>query len=111
MKTIHYAGDAILTSDALADAVVEYAASLARVEGSAELTIPVLLEDGSQSTASMLLGPASQLISTAAPSVKDSIDDADLVAEIVAATLALGPIKAEPVDSAPVGGIDELGLE
>ncbi len=111
MKTIHYAGDAILLNDELADAVVEYAAALARVGSSAELTVPVVIDDGSVSSASMLLGPASQLIATPAPGAKEAAADAELLAEIIRQTALIGAIRAEPIDSAPVGVADELGLE
>ena len=111
MKTIHYAGDAVLMNDELADAVVEYAAALARVGSSAELTVPVVIQDGSVLTASMLLGPASQLIVTPTPEAPEAAADPELLATIHRETALLGSIKAEPVDAATVTGIDELWLD
>lgn len=111
MKTIHYAGDAILLNDELADAVVEYAAALARAGSSAELSVPVVIEDGSILSASMLLGPASQLVATPAPGAKEAGADAELLTEITRQTALIGTIKAEPIDAAPVQGADEFGLE
>jgi len=111
MKTIHYAGDSILLNDELADAVVEYAAALARVGSSAELTVPVVIQDGSVGSASMLLGPASQLIATPTPEAKEAGADPELLVEITRQTALIGTITAEPIDFAPVDGIDELGLE
>lgn len=111
MKTIHYAGGEVLTSDQIADAVVDYAAALAKRETSAELTIPVILEDGSQSEASLLLGPASQLIAQPNVDPVGELVDAALVDEIAQKTAALGPIRAEPGEVAAGGGLDEFGLE
>ena len=111
MKTIHYAGDAILLNDELADAVVEYAAALARVGSSAELSVPVVIEDGSVLSASLLLGPASQLIATPTPGAKETGADPEILAEIFKQTALIGTIKAEPIDTLPVDMADELGLE
>ena len=111
MKTIHYAGGVVLTSDELADAVVDYAAALAKKGSSAELTIPVVLEDGSHSEASMLLGPASQLVAQPAVNPDGELDDDALVESVINRTAALGPIRAEPGVPTPAGGVDEFGLE
>ena len=112
MKTIHYAGDAVLLNDELADAVVEYAAALAKVGSSAELTVPVVIHDGSVLFATMLLGPASQLIATPSPEAKEAAADPELLANITREIALLGSIKAEPVDAAPQqGGVDDYGLE
>ena len=111
MKTIHYAGDTVLMNDQLADAVVEYAAALARVGSSAELTVPVVIQDGSVLSASMLLGPASQLIATPTPEAEDAAADPALLAEITRQTALLGSIKAEPIDVAQDDGTEEFGLE
>lgn len=111
MKTIHYAGDTVLMNDELADAVVEYAAALARMGSSAELTVTVVIQDGSVGSASMLLGPASQLIATPTPEAKDAAADPELLAKINREIALLGTITAEPIEFAQVDGIDELGLE
>jgi hypothetical protein len=111
MKTIHYAGDVVLTNDDVADAVVDYASALAKKGSSAELTIPVVLDDGSTSTASMLLGPASQLIAAPAPGAKEAGADPALLAEIAQAIALLGMVSAKPVDAAPMDGVDDYGLD
>lgn len=111
MKTIHYAGDSVLMNDELSDAVVEYAAALARVGSSAELTVPVVVKDGSVLSASMLLGPASQLIATPSPEAKEAGADPELLATIQRETALLGSITAEPIDAPIVRGADDLGLE
>ena len=62
MKSIHYAGDALMTGDVIADAVVRYAAALARENTSRAIDIPVRFEDGSIRVVNFLLGPASQIV-------------------------------------------------
>jgi hypothetical protein len=111
MKTIHYAGGEVLTSDEVADAVVDYAAALAKAGSSAELTIPVVLADGTTSEASMLLGPASQLVAQPAVNPDGELDDDTLVTRIVTLTAALGPARAQPSDNPNPTGLDEFGLE
>jgi hypothetical protein len=111
MKTIHYAGGEVLTSDDVADAVVDYAAALAKAGSSAELTIPVLLSDGSTSEASMLLGPASQLVAQPEPGTDVDLDDKALLIDVRDKAAALGPSRAEPTDAPMLPGIDEFGLE
>lgn len=111
MKRIHYAGDVLLTSDAVAEAVVEYAAALARAESSTELTIPVILENGMAAKASLLLGPASQLVAQPAVDPVGELDDALLVESIVERTSALGPVRAVPSAAYSPVDTDEYGLE
>lgn len=111
MKLIHYAGDVLLTSDAIAQAVVEYAAALARAESSTELTIPIVLSDGTTATASLLLGPASQLVTQPAVGPVAELDDELLVDDIIARTNALGPVRAVPAGASSVAASDEYGLE
>lgn len=82
MKLIHYAGDELITGDAIADAVLDYAAALARNEGSVTLQIPVRFPDGRKSEATMLIGPASQLVALSSESDFEEIVDDELVASI-----------------------------
>jgi hypothetical protein len=111
MKTIHYAGGEVLTSDTLADAVVDYASALARVGSSAQLTIPVVLPDGTVSEASLLLGPASQLVAQPTLDARGELENTELVAEVTRRTRALGPSKAVPTDVPAQAGLDDFGLE
>jgi hypothetical protein len=57
-----YSSGAVVTGDGIADAVIEYAQELAKLETSDTVDIPVLLADGSLHEAQLLLGPASQLV-------------------------------------------------
>lgn len=82
MKLIHYAGDELITGDAIADAVLEYAAALARTEGSVTLEVPVRFPDGHSASAVMLIGPASQLVAVPHDSEFDELVDDALVTSI-----------------------------
>jgi len=82
MKLIHYAGETLLTGDAIADAVLAYASSLASREESATIVIPVRLEDGSIAEANLLIGPASQLVAVAHESSLDEVVDEALLTRI-----------------------------
>jgi hypothetical protein len=57
-----YSSGAVVTGDGIADAVIEYAQELAKLETSDTVDIPVVLADGSIHEAQLLLGPASQLV-------------------------------------------------
>lgn len=108
MKVIHYAGDALTTGDAIADALVLYAEALARRETSAAISIPVRMKNGDIAMASVLIGPASQL--TAVPldlsdevAVRgDEILDTELVERLERSTAELGishPLAAPLTES------------
>jgi hypothetical protein len=82
MKMIHYAGDELITGDAITDAVLRYAAALARAEGSLALNIPVRFPDGRIAEATVLIGPASQLVAVPHDSEFEEVVDDALVAKI-----------------------------
>ncbi|MCU1514759.1 MAG: hypothetical protein JWO10_1849 [Microbacteriaceae bacterium] len=103
MKRISYAGSTVLTGDDIADAVVQYAAALAREEKSAAIDIPAVSEDGRLITANLLIGPASQLVVIPEDTSFDEIIDDKIVASFTAETRKLaGPLPraSEPDDDA-----------
>lgn len=99
MKLIHYAGDELVTGDSIADAVLRYAAALAETEGSLALGIPVQFPDGRVEEATMLIGPASQLVAVPHDTGFDEIVDEELVAKIEASIYALS--NAHPQVATP----------
>lgn len=78
MKRIGMAGELVITDDRLADAILEYARALARAGTADTVTFPVVGADGDVEQASMLLGPASQMVLTEADDavVDLPVDDA-----------------------------------
>jgi hypothetical protein len=67
VKYIHYDGSLILTGDAIADAVVDYAAVLGANERTDTVAIPAVADDGSVTRTTVLIGPASELTVSTAP--------------------------------------------
>jgi hypothetical protein len=63
MKRILYAGGEFVTADAVADSLMEYASVLAVVDSADVITVPGLDGAGTIRRISMILGPASQLVS------------------------------------------------
>lgn len=62
MKHILYDRSTILTSDDVADAVIEYAAALAGGSRADTVAIPAVAADGTMTTTKVLIGPSSQLV-------------------------------------------------
>jgi hypothetical protein len=60
MKRILYANGSVLTGDAIAHSVVQYATTLAKVGSADAILVPAVQGDGG--TVEMLIGPSSQLI-------------------------------------------------
>lgn len=61
MKRILYANGSVLTGDAIAHSVVQYATTLAKAGSADAILVPVVHGD-TGTTVEMLIGPASQLI-------------------------------------------------
>ncbi|AWB86411.1 hypothetical protein [Mycetocola zhujimingii] len=108
MERIHYATGSILTGSEIARALVGYAEALAKVGSSASVDIPSLHEDGTLGRANFLVGPASQLVSETEDSTFPEVTDADLVAELQAATARLGDAHPQTSDIERVPGDDIL---
>lgn len=82
MKRILYASGSVLTGDAIAHAVVNYARSLARAGSADMITIPVI-KDERRETVEMLIGPSSQLIlEDAGADPESAFDDPSFQQEI-----------------------------
>jgi hypothetical protein len=74
MKRIMYAGGSFLTSDAVAASLLDLAAALARRNTADTLKVPIVTADGAASTATLVIGPASQVL---AEDVASEGDDPD----------------------------------
>jgi len=110
MKAIHYAGETVLTGDAIADALVVYAGALARRETAATVEIPVRYPDGSVNRAGILLGPASQIVVVPEHSELEEIVDDDLVAWLQQQTRALEDPRPQVASEDDGSDIDDLDL-
>ncbi len=92
MQRIYYANGSILTGERIAAAVLGYAEALAKSPLADTITIPFVDEaSGQPSRATLLIGPASQLMFV--PEIAPRFDeplDAELVADLTRRTSVLG---------------------
>lgn len=97
MQRIYYTNDTILTGTEIARALLEYAAALARSNSSRTVSIPVRRGDGSSARATLLVGPASQLVAEDLEEGEDAgeeLRDDVLVARLKAMTTELAAPRA-----------------
>lgn len=99
MDKITYAGESFLTGSAIAHALLDYAQALAQTASSAMVPIPTVDEHGLQSQSEILLGPASQILSTSVASELTEVEDEALVVRLGHAAARLrkeGPVASRP---------------
>ncbi|MET1043286.1 MAG: hypothetical protein ABWX59_04070 [Microbacteriaceae bacterium] len=90
MRRVYYSSGSMLTGDAIAHAVLEYAEALAK-DGRADIVeIPVVLASGGTGTATLLIGPTSQLASVTEESELRAPVDESLVNELHSRAMRLG---------------------
>ena len=108
MQLVHYAGLSLVTGDAITLALLRYAGALAVAEEAATVQIPVRTPDGGQSSATLLVGPASQLAAEPIESEHDELLDAELVAHFEALASSVST-TARPItaDGPVTGSIEE----
>jgi hypothetical protein len=107
MERIHYADESVLTGTDIAQALLHYAAALARRNTSATVDIPVRKDDGTIGRASFLLGPASQMISENEESPFDEVVDAGLVAAFERESGKLGNPQAVAAEQPSAADVDQ----
>ena len=82
MQQITYAGGSFVTSDEVADALVDYAAALANADRAAGIDVPANgLPSGGESL-KMLIGPASQLMALPVESDEPEPDGYEFVRDV-----------------------------
>ncbi|GLK16209.1 hypothetical protein GCM10017602_06910 [Herbiconiux flava] len=79
MDRIHYVGDSVLTGSAIAEALLDLARALAQAQTAETVEIPTRLDDGAVGRSTLLLGPASQIVSDTEESPYEEIVDDALV--------------------------------
>lgn len=115
MDRISYAGESLLTGTAIARALFDYAQALAEVGSSGTIEIPTIDANGHAATASLLVGPASQLVSTTIATDLTEVEDEALVATIKARAVDLrahgGPAQHPHVeDTTPTEHLTDFGI-
>jgi hypothetical protein len=63
MRSITYAGENLLTTDAVAAALVDLTAALAKVGQAEAVTIPIVLDDDSTGEAELVIGVGNDVLS------------------------------------------------
>ncbi|MDM7892813.1 hypothetical protein [Curtobacterium caseinilyticum] len=95
MKHIRYDSSSILTSDDVADAVIEYAAALAGGDRADTVAIPAVADDGTMTTTKILIGPSSEIVVEDAEDDELEVEDDEFVRRLRAAARTFG--HSEPI--------------
>jgi len=103
VKRIHYTDDHLVTGDAIAEAVVDYARALALQGNSDTVDLPGMDRNGVRQRFQMLLGPASQMLVAEEQTDEPDFEDDALVDDIRSRIHRLR--GAEPVTDEPTEGI------
>ncbi len=90
VKFVVYGENRVMTGDAIAEAVLAYAAALGENGTTDIVEIPTADAEGYGTTAEVLLGPASQIMVEVAPDDELEPEDEDLVNELARRTKAVG---------------------
>lgn len=98
MRDVHDDSTPVVTGSAIADAVIEDAAALGANGLSDTVHVPTFDEHGTAVTATLLLGPASQIVVAEAPDDLLEPEDDDLVATLRAAARRLGAERVPHAD-------------
>jgi hypothetical protein len=93
MKNIRYDNTVILTSDDVADAVIEYAAALSSGDRSDTIEVPAIAVDGTMTTTKILIGPTSELVIEDADDDELELDDPTFVGRLRSAATTFGHIE------------------
>jgi hypothetical protein len=109
MRILSYSGESVVTTDGVGEAVIDYARALVAENSTDVVDIPVVFDDG-ELTASMLLGPASQLFVAPSHNADVALRDELTIARLRAKAAALGPHNVVPSDSNAVDR-DELAYD
>ncbi|PYY46221.1 hypothetical protein [Curtobacterium sp. MCBD17_023] len=98
MKHIHYDSSTILTSDDVADAVIEYAAALSGGDRADTVAVPAIAADGTMTTTKILIGPSSEIVIEDAEEDDLELENDEFVARLRAAASTFAhnePIHAD----------------
>ncbi|HEX4443056.1 MAG TPA: hypothetical protein VHZ81_05755 [Galbitalea sp.] len=98
MKYVAYAGETVLTTDGVGDAVVAYARALVADKSVDVVDIPVVVDEA-EATASLLIGPGSPLLVVTAADHELSLRDETAIAKMRGKIAALGPHRVRASES------------
>jgi hypothetical protein len=104
MKELSYSGESMVTTDAIGDAVVEYARALASHDSADVVDIPVIA-DHTESVASLMLGPGAQLLVRPAHTKNVSLRDAEAIDRLRRRLASLTHSSIRPVTPSAWGAL------
>jgi hypothetical protein len=110
VKEIIYAGGTLLTGDAIADALLDAAAALAEAQLAEPVDIPVVDAEGNRDMTSLLLGPASQIVTRHAGGSGAELVDEGTIVKLGQLVARLRPVAATD-DQGPTGPDIETDLD
>jgi hypothetical protein len=102
MRILSYSGETVVTSDGVGEAIADYARALIADNSADVVDIPVVFDD-QELTASMVLGPASQLMVVPSHDPEVELGDEMTIARLRAKTAALGPHTVVPSEEIAFG--------
>jgi hypothetical protein len=109
MRILSYSGESVVTTDGVGEAIIDYARALIADNSADVVDIPVVFAKG-ELTASMVIGPASQLLVAPCHDAEVELRDELTIARLRAKTAALGPHPVVPSDSGVLDR-DELAYD
>jgi len=98
MRVVSYADQQFVTTDAVAEALLQYSVSLARSGTSDVVRIPIVAED-TPTWAEVIIGPASQITTIERQGASVELDDAETLRDLHDRTRKLAhpsPIGVDP---------------
>lgn len=112
MRRLQYSSGFVLTGDRTCKAVLRYARALAEARKSDVIMVPVVTETGSNGYAHMLIGPASEILSTPVENAVAEPEDLDIIQDLEQRTMMLQPSRPEwPTEMTDVEPIDDLDID
>jgi hypothetical protein len=105
MRILSYSGESVLTTNGVGEAVVDYVRALIAENSSDVIDIPVLLDD-EELTASLVIGPSSQIMVAPSRDRDVALRDELTIARIRSRIAALGPRRAFPTEAGPSASDD-----
>jgi hypothetical protein len=98
MRILSYSGESVVTTDQVGEAVVDYIRALIAENTTDVVDIPVLFND-QELTATLVLGPRSQLMVVPSHEANVELQDELTIARLHSKTAALGPHEVVPSES------------
>lgn len=94
MRRISYSDDGFVTTDAVAERLLEYAKLLGRTGSDDVVQVPAVGDDGEIVSVELLIGPASQLLAREVVAPEVDLGSDDLLAELDRRIAKAGPSRA-----------------